>query len=143
MYYKVAGSNQYLLLQEAIGSTGRRYFRSFTSTRTWTPLAATENEPFAQSLPTAVPLPGHGPSADGDHLRLPWRMGLLTQTNSPCRPPSTQEPLMPPTPLLRHPRRLAATLLTGSLLVGGLLTAPTAGTNPSPTAFTLNGNACA
>ena len=29
--YKVAGVNQYLLLQEAIGSDGRRWYRSFTS----------------------------------------------------------------------------------------------------------------
>ncbi|MWA08271.1 glycoside hydrolase family 9 protein [Streptomyces sp. BA2] len=41
---------------------------------------------------------------------------------------------MPPTPSLRHPRRLAATLLTSSLLVGGLLTAPTAAAAPSAAA---------
>ncbi|MFJ3222160.1 hypothetical protein ACIPJS_02155 [Streptomyces sp. NPDC086783] len=27
---------------------------------------------------------GMDPGAGGDCLRLPWRMGLLTQTNSPC-----------------------------------------------------------
>ncbi|MFF8394916.1 non-reducing end alpha-L-arabinofuranosidase family hydrolase [Streptomyces sp. NPDC016172] len=118
--YKVSGSNQYLLLQEAISNTsGRRYFRSFTSTSltgSWTPLAATENEPFASR--NNVTFPGgawtqdisHGemvragndqtltinpcrlqyvyqgidPNAGGDYIRLPWRMGLLTQTNSPC-----------------------------------------------------------
>ncbi|MER5301796.1 non-reducing end alpha-L-arabinofuranosidase family hydrolase [Streptomyces lasiicapitis] len=117
--YKVAGSDQYLLLQEAIGSSGRRYFRSFTSTGltgSWAPLAATENEPFAGR--NNVTFPGgtwtqdisHGelvragndqtltinpcrlqyvyqgmdPGAGGDYLRLPWRMGLLTQTNSTC-----------------------------------------------------------
>ncbi|MFJ8593418.1 non-reducing end alpha-L-arabinofuranosidase family hydrolase [Streptomyces sp. NPDC093598] len=118
--YKVAGSNQYLLLQEAIGNTsGRRSFRSFTSTSLtggWTPLAATENSPFAGR--DNVTFPGgtrthdisHGeliragndqtltingcrlqyvyqgmdPTAGGDHLRLPWRMGLLTQTDSTC-----------------------------------------------------------
>ncbi|MFD7487137.1 non-reducing end alpha-L-arabinofuranosidase family hydrolase [Streptomyces mirabilis] len=118
--YKVADSDQYLLLQEAISNTsGRRYFRSFTSsslTGSWTPLAATENEPFASR--NNVTFPGgawtqdisHGemvragndqtltinpcrlqyvyegmdPNAGGDYIRLPWRMGLLTQTNSTC-----------------------------------------------------------
>ncbi|MGW1498238.1 non-reducing end alpha-L-arabinofuranosidase family hydrolase [Streptomyces mirabilis] len=118
--YKVAGSDQYLLLQEAISNTsGRRYFRSFISsslTGNWTPLAATENEPFASR--SNVTFPGgawtqdisHGemvragndqnltinpcrlqyvyqgmdPNAGGDYIRLPWRMGLLTQTNSTC-----------------------------------------------------------
>ncbi|MGW8881146.1 non-reducing end alpha-L-arabinofuranosidase family hydrolase [Streptomyces mirabilis] len=118
--YKVADSDQYLLLQEAISNTsGRRYFRSFTSsslTGSWTSLAATENEPFASR--NNVTFPGgawtqdisHGemvragndqtltinpcrlqyvyqgmdPNAGGDYIRLPWRMGLLTQTNSTC-----------------------------------------------------------
>jgi hypothetical protein len=47
--YKVEGTDQYLLLVEAIGAHGR-YFRSWTSTDiagTWTPLADTEDNPFA------------------------------------------------------------------------------------------------
>jgi endo-1,4-beta-xylanase len=117
--YRVQGTNQYLLLVEAIGSDGRRWFRSWTSTAItgpWTPLADTPSNPFARS--TNVSFNGtpwtldisHGemirasndqtltispcnmryvyqgldPNAGGDYNSLPWRMGLLTQTNSTC-----------------------------------------------------------
>lgn len=117
--YKVTGSNQYLLLQEAIGSDGRRWYRSFTSSSlagSWTPHLATESNPFARSNKVTftgtawtrdfshgelirsgndqtMPLSpcrlqflyqGQDPNASGDYIRLPWRMGLLTQTNSTC-----------------------------------------------------------
>jgi Glycosyl hydrolase family 62/Cellulose binding domain len=117
--YKVQGSNQYLLLIEAIGSDGRRYFRSWTSSSiagSFTPLAASESNPFARA--NNVTFSGtawtrdisHGemirasndqtltispcrmqylyqgldPNAGGDYNSLPWRLGLLTQTNSTC-----------------------------------------------------------
>ncbi|PBD01965.1 endo-1,4-beta-xylanase [Streptomyces sp. Ag82_O1-15] len=117
--YKVQGSNQYLLLVEAIGSDGRRYFRSWTSAGlagSWTQLAASESNPFSRANNVSFPagswtrdishgemiragydqtltIPscrlqylyqGVNPNAGGDYNLLPWRLGLLTQTNSTC-----------------------------------------------------------
>ncbi|GAA2630400.1 non-reducing end alpha-L-arabinofuranosidase family hydrolase [Streptomyces vastus] len=117
--YKVQGSNQYLLLVEAIGSDGRRYFRSWTANSlagSWSPLAASESNPFARANNVSFPagawtrdishgemiragydqtltIPacrlqylyqGMNPNAGGDYNLLPWRLGLLTQTNSTC-----------------------------------------------------------
>ncbi|MFE3601777.1 non-reducing end alpha-L-arabinofuranosidase family hydrolase [Streptomyces sp. NPDC059142] len=117
--YKVQGSNQYLLLVEAIGSDGRRYFRSWTASGlggSWTALAASEANPFARANNVAFPagswtrdvshgemiragydqtltIPacklqyvyqGMNPGASGDYNTLPWRLGLLTQTNAAC-----------------------------------------------------------
>ncbi|WP_369240318.1 non-reducing end alpha-L-arabinofuranosidase family hydrolase [Streptomyces sp. R21] len=117
--YKVQGSNQYLLLVEAIGSDGRRYFRSWTTSSlagSWTQLAASESNPFARANNVSFPsgawskdvshgemiragydqtltIPacrlqylyqGVNPGAGGDYNLLPWRLGLLTQTNSTC-----------------------------------------------------------
>ncbi|MEU1514985.1 non-reducing end alpha-L-arabinofuranosidase family hydrolase [Streptomyces sp. NPDC005811] len=117
--YKVQGGNQYLLLVEAIGTDGRRYFRSWTSgsiAGSWTPLAASEGNPFARANNVSFPsgawsrdishgemiragydqtltIPacrfqylyqGLNPNAGGEYNLLPWRLGLLTQTNSTC-----------------------------------------------------------
>jgi hypothetical protein len=117
--YKVQGTNQYLLIVEAIGSDGKRWFRSWTSTSIagpWNSLANTESNPFARA--NNVTFSGtawtrdisHGemlragtdqtltispcnmryvyqgldPGASGDYNSLPWRLGLLTQTNPTC-----------------------------------------------------------
>ncbi|MEV6616679.1 non-reducing end alpha-L-arabinofuranosidase family hydrolase [Streptomyces sp. NPDC051051] len=117
--YRVQDTNQYLLLVEAIGSDGRRYFRSWTASSlagSWTPLAASESNPFARASNVSFPAgswtrdishgemirAGHdqtlsinscrlqylyqglNPHASGDYNSLPWRLGLLTQTNSTC-----------------------------------------------------------
>jgi endo-1,4-beta-xylanase len=61
--YQVPGSDQYLLIQEAIASDWRRYFEFLTSsslTGSRTPLDATENEPF-RGLRTGDPLPPDAP----------------------------------------------------------------------------------
>ncbi|WP_030948672.1 non-reducing end alpha-L-arabinofuranosidase family hydrolase [Streptomyces sp. NRRL S-646] len=117
--YKVQDSNQYLLLVEAIGSDGKRYFRSWTASSlagSWSPLAASESNPFARASNVTFPagtwtrdishgemiragydqtltIPacklqylyqGKDPNAGGDYNSLPWRLSLLTQTNSTC-----------------------------------------------------------
>lgn len=117
--YRVQGTGAYLLLMEAIGSDGRRYYRSFTAqglTGQWQPLAATESNPFARGNNVTFPAgawtrdishgelirtgndqtmtinpcrlqflyQGMNPSASGDYSQLPWRLGLLTQTNTTC-----------------------------------------------------------
>lgn len=111
--------NRYLLIHEAIGTDGKRWFRSWTAPAIagpWTALADTESNPFARA--TNVTFTGtawtrdisHGemirsgtdqnldispcrmqyvyqgmdPNAGGDYNSLPWRLALLTQTNSTC-----------------------------------------------------------
>jgi hypothetical protein len=50
--YSVKGTDEYVLIIEAIGSDGRRYFRSWNSTSIagpWTGLADSEENPFARA----------------------------------------------------------------------------------------------
>ena len=117
--YQVAGQNQYLLIAEAIGSDGHRYFTSYTANAlngSWTPLANTESNPFIrssnvtfsgtpwtqdfssgdmirssydQSL-TISPCQmqflyqGFAPGSYSNYNAIPWRLGMVTQTNSTC-----------------------------------------------------------
>jgi endo-1,4-beta-xylanase len=66
--YRVKRTHEYLLIVEAIGSDGRRYFRSWTAnglTGAWTPLADTESNPFARS--SNVSFPGGAWTQDISH----------------------------------------------------------------------------
>jgi hypothetical protein len=117
--YKVAGQNEYLLIVEAIGSGGHRYFTAYTSSAingSWAPLANTQSNPFIaasnvsfsgtawtqdfssgemirsgydQTL-TISPCKiqylyqGDAPGTYSNYNAIPWRLGLVTQTNSAC-----------------------------------------------------------
>ena len=85
--YKVDGSNTYLMIVEAIGSSGRRLFHSWTSNSlagSWTPLAATDTDPFLGASDVTFP---SGVSAwtqdfsSGEAIRSGYDQ---TDTISPC-----------------------------------------------------------
>ena len=84
--YKVQGVNQYLLLQEAIGSDGRRWYRSYTSSSlsgSWTPHLATESNPFARS--NTVTFSGAAWTRDFSHGELIRAGNDQTVPLNPCR----------------------------------------------------------
>jgi hypothetical protein len=75
--YTVKGANEFLMIVEATASnTGHRYFRSFAATDlagSWTPLAATDINPFAGEANVTF--------SDGDAWTSDFSSGDLVRTN--------------------------------------------------------------
>jgi hypothetical protein len=84
--YRVGDSNTYLLIMEAIGSDGRRWYRSFTAeglTGEWLPLADTEDHPFARSNNVSFD-DGNAWTQDISHGELIRTTNDQTMTIDPC-----------------------------------------------------------
>ncbi|MGI5373531.1 non-reducing end alpha-L-arabinofuranosidase family hydrolase [Streptomyces sp. CA-251387] len=89
--YRLGSSGKYLLLVEALatGSDWRRYFRAWTADSlggAWTPLARDGVDQTLTINPCGLQFlyQGMAPASSGDYSQLPWRLALVTQTNSSC-----------------------------------------------------------
>ncbi len=84
--YRVEGTDTYLLIMEAIGSDGRRWYRSFTAeglTGQWQPLADSESNPFARSNNVTF-TGGNAWTRDISHGELIRTSADQTMTIDPC-----------------------------------------------------------
>lgn len=106
--YKVTGTDTYLLIVSGTSADGHAYYRSWTSTSpagSWTPLAASENSPFAGLRNVSFSgAPWTQEIGQGEIIRdgydqtlsispcsmhflyqgTPWKLGMLTLTDSAC-----------------------------------------------------------
>ncbi|WP_232212934.1 non-reducing end alpha-L-arabinofuranosidase family hydrolase [Saccharomonospora saliphila] len=83
--YRIGDTGQYLLLHEAIGGDGRRWFRSWTSSDIagpWTALADEEHDPFARA--TNVTFPGGRWTEDISHGEMIRSENDQSLTIDPC-----------------------------------------------------------
>ncbi|WP_432499083.1 non-reducing end alpha-L-arabinofuranosidase family hydrolase [Kineococcus gypseus] len=85
--YRIEGTGKYLLLHEAIGTDGRRWFRSWTSPSIdgeWEPLADSEERPYARS--NNVSFTGTPWTQDISHGELIRSNVDQEPTIDPCEP---------------------------------------------------------